>query len=1754
MKKQNSVQTYAAAHRFLRHWRGAVTCLAAVVVFCTVYALILPAITMEKDPCSLAEHTHTENCYTQVTTVTRTVPECTLAPHIHTDACLDQDGNPVCGYGDFVVHQHDKNCYLPDGSFWCTLPEIEAHTHDDSCYAPAHSHTEACETPVQGELLCQEKSEEHTHSEECYAWENTLTCTQSTEPVRICGKEEVIVHTHKPYVSEEAPGCFSADGSLTCGQTEVLSHQHSGGCLKTVEEPADTTSLTCQIPEGEGGHSHDETCYGEDGSLICTLEETPGHQHTDRCYGTWELTCGMEEHTHTDACRADATEAAATALDETGDGVYVYEDDTLRVTVVLPEDTAVPRDAQLVVTPVTAASGDYEALTRQATDAASGTPEQIVLYDISFFSDGEYLPVSEQATVSFRFKQTLLAESGEVVVLHFDQGEEAPVALDTVEVQRDEDHALTDLTFDTNGFSVYAVMTLADEPAAQSESNTFTLTYGSNTITFYIVDTEGNPILGDYSNITGENAKLYLFSSIAPSITGYTYSHGVAKIDNQDKSVVSVSTSNYTHAYGTNTGTFQFYIHDPIQDKQWYTKGGNQTVTLTYSTNHPLDGKTFAIVNRAKGDYAMTAETFPSGEWRLGVPGLKAQQVVMSTGSDGVNYASGTGIVEWTFHAAATAGEYTISTEVNGTTKYLRFLESKYSNAIDETRGSLTLADEGNATRVTVTDAGNGGVYIKGVNGGCMNRAGEGNGFWAAATDNSYENSKMYLCEIVTGNKLFYNLNISGHWSNTPSIPETFQEITTEAPSNLYVVENKSAAGTFAKKTTTRGNVIRYYENYNQTLANAGNLTAETYRAPGAEFRFEGWQATVNSETWLFAENAVATLQTDGIHIVDTTGVERVLPIGTTLTGRWTQISDLVMFFVNTGDTMLETQNDKVVTSTANPYYIQVLAVGHIYNSSGSSIPGNTIQKENHAVILSKIVPEYDPNSPQTQVVIDAIAKYNNGYTLEAAQIANESALEEAVGAYLRADTSRAINFENIPIDGKTITTQNYKLYWYKMTNQTGGDAWHIDGVLVAKTQPMQIYKMFSGLESTQVDTVYGNLNFSVGLNVEDNQGHKSWSDYIDMNNVSQTGIYTAHGKQAGSNSYLWTLNAVTAQGYTFTEENYAVDGYDHTCVISVQYHDGEPKSVQNTVTTYDSESKFPERGIKGGDATSVIFANFYTPTGTGAFNIIKESNDGIRLANAEFTLTQEGDNSVVATQTTNQNGAAYFSNLPAVTRSYTLSETTAPDGYEAIDKKWIVEVVASGSEDDSYVSSVTIFDTDSSGNKTGEGTVLFTRDANGAITMNLECKVTNTPRSQTLTIIKNFEGISDEDFQTLRSNTENPYQIGLTDGSGQTVRTLTLDTATPITGKKAFRWKVTGLTAGDYTLKETNYNHENYADTVVTAQVNGTTVAVTKGANTASCAVKKNSTADTVTLTNTYTNTFTLKLKKVDSANNNKPLVGAVFNLYGPFADASITVPEGVSRTIRYADDRTAYYIGQTISGADGVASYSGLKFQTTYVVDEFTAPEGYVKPDKPQIIQPVTVSSGGYSNGVLTRKVPNTSKADAKTKVTAEKRWNVPWEVNACPSITLTLYQVEGESTTATEIGSITLNAAGNVSSTGITPTVNGWKVTWSDLPAYKADTDTPYTYYIAETPIAGFATSYSTTVTSLTVGSKTVQAALAEGTEQTRFVTVTNTSSYELPKTGGCGTSLFTCGGTALALSACLLLFVTKSKRRKKKSTTP
>ena len=152
-----------------KRWQKAVSILACIVVFCTVYALILPALTAEGTPhCGIEEHTHTDECYENRLICGKEEGE---GAHTHTDECYTQEQTLICGLEEGEgAHTHTEECYDEEGNLICGLEENEGHQHTEECYQ------------TEDILTCdQEESEGHQHTAECY------------EQVLACGKEE---HTH----------------------------------------------------------------------------------------------------------------------------------------------------------------------------------------------------------------------------------------------------------------------------------------------------------------------------------------------------------------------------------------------------------------------------------------------------------------------------------------------------------------------------------------------------------------------------------------------------------------------------------------------------------------------------------------------------------------------------------------------------------------------------------------------------------------------------------------------------------------------------------------------------------------------------------------------------------------------------------------------------------------------------------------------------------------------------------------------------------------------------------------------------------------------------------------------------------------------------------------------------------------------------------------------------------------------------------------------------------------------------------------------------------------------------------------------------------------------------------------------------------------------------------------------------------------------------------------------------------------------
>lgn len=156
-------ERYNRRRRRKKIWKKILCVLGCVVVFCTTYALILPAITLDKGPvCGLEEHEHTDSCYRTVEKVSRLV--CTEESHEHTEECYDADGNLICG-----------------------KLEVLEHVHDDSCF-------ETVETEVEPVLICEKT--EHLHSDACFEKDSEEKEAEEETAVNLAeGSQTAVIYT-----------------------------------------------------------------------------------------------------------------------------------------------------------------------------------------------------------------------------------------------------------------------------------------------------------------------------------------------------------------------------------------------------------------------------------------------------------------------------------------------------------------------------------------------------------------------------------------------------------------------------------------------------------------------------------------------------------------------------------------------------------------------------------------------------------------------------------------------------------------------------------------------------------------------------------------------------------------------------------------------------------------------------------------------------------------------------------------------------------------------------------------------------------------------------------------------------------------------------------------------------------------------------------------------------------------------------------------------------------------------------------------------------------------------------------------------------------------------------------------------------------------------------------------------------------------------------------------------------------------------
>lgn len=273
---ENSVELTKSNKR-KQVWYKVVSVLASVVVFCTTYALILPAITMsEQTFCGYVEHTHTELCYQCENIKTYA---CDASPHQHDENCYDSDGMLICDAADYFAHSHSEICYDDDGQLICQLEEVESHQHTEDCYQVENmdededndkdddkdnergkhkdNDDKKHKRPVEKILVCGKLSTvEHVHTEDCFRVE------EAEDKILVCELEE---HTHELICnSDKTADVETAEiWAQTVPSAEELSGVWTDDLVKVAKTQIGYKESPSNFEVDENGNQKGYTRYGQ---------------------------------------------------------------------------------------------------------------------------------------------------------------------------------------------------------------------------------------------------------------------------------------------------------------------------------------------------------------------------------------------------------------------------------------------------------------------------------------------------------------------------------------------------------------------------------------------------------------------------------------------------------------------------------------------------------------------------------------------------------------------------------------------------------------------------------------------------------------------------------------------------------------------------------------------------------------------------------------------------------------------------------------------------------------------------------------------------------------------------------------------------------------------------------------------------------------------------------------------------------------------------------------------------------------------------------------------------------------------------------------------------------------------------------------------------------------------------------------------------------------------------------------------------
>ncbi|MGY6244966.1 SpaA isopeptide-forming pilin-related protein [Faecalibacterium prausnitzii] len=265
----------------LRRYTAFVLALAMITTLFVNWQLHGVGISMTAQyQCGEEEHTHTADCYTKVLTCGYEEGELENADEVAAAAATSQptveaEPAPLAlePQIEFVPHEHTEDCYTEVQTLTCMEEE---HVHGDDCF-----------DPEDGTLICEKF--EHTHDESCYTTEYELTCgleegelveqvvepTQSAELAAMAVAEPVAleptVDTVEPIYHHHTDACY--EEVLTCPLPE---HHHTVACLSD-------TSADVETPEEWQAANDEAVMTGNwDEDLLSVAKTQLGYEQSEK--------------------------------------------------------------------------------------------------------------------------------------------------------------------------------------------------------------------------------------------------------------------------------------------------------------------------------------------------------------------------------------------------------------------------------------------------------------------------------------------------------------------------------------------------------------------------------------------------------------------------------------------------------------------------------------------------------------------------------------------------------------------------------------------------------------------------------------------------------------------------------------------------------------------------------------------------------------------------------------------------------------------------------------------------------------------------------------------------------------------------------------------------------------------------------------------------------------------------------------------------------------------------------------------------------------------------------------------------------------------------------------------------------------------------------------------------------------------------------------------------------------------------------